>query len=86
MKREKPDLSFVNSALQQYGAHLTEQGVIATPKGDTNVKVRIQRGRLRFESVAMQGRLLASYAPTPESVCMFVERYWFWEKQKGETL
>ena len=71
--------SFIVEALSQYGATLSKNGYIVTEDGKvTQVRIVIKRGRVRMESV---GALLFSGPPTAETVCKFVERYWYWTKK-----
>lgn len=71
---------FIEDALAQYGATLSKNGHIITKLGQvTPVRPVIKRGRLRMEGI---GHLLFSGPPTAETVCEFVESYWYWVKNE----
>lgn len=75
----------VLNALSKYGATLTDDGFIVS-KGGKPTGVRILRksnkgkNRLLFDS---NGNTLASGGFTEEFISDFVEKFWFWEKDKA---
>lgn len=74
-------LDFVVSSLAKYGASLSPEGFIVSKTGTvTSVKPVVKGKRLRFEG--KDSSLIASGATTEKFVSEFVERYWYWEKQK----
>ncbi|WP_020396485.1 PLxRFG domain-containing protein [Thiolinea disciformis] len=75
-----PKLQFAHDALVPYGAALTDDGFVASGDKVTGVKAVIKDNRLRFELA--NGGLVSSGPLMPETVESFVEKYWFWKKQK----
>lgn len=73
-------LKVVKEALELYGSTLLEGGHIKSNKTDgaTGIRAVVQRKRLRFESAS--GQLFASGPISRDSVCGFVEKFWFWKK------
>ena len=66
------------NALQQYDAHLAEDGRIVRRGKTLGVVITEKKNRLRIESVA--GTLLASGPIEGRTVERFVESFWFWTK------
>lgn len=65
--------------LALYGAALSPDGFIVTPKGvKTRVRPIIYGKRLRARSDS--GELLYAGPAEPASLCAFVEKFWFWSK------
>ena len=69
----------VAQTLALYGARVLPDGRIAKGEKELYVRVAIERRRLKFK-IAASGNLIASFPTNPESVCAFVEKYWYWEK------
>ena len=70
----------VLDALTQYGATLSNDGLIQRSGKTMPVFVTIKKDRIRFESTS--SNLLASGPVAASTVEKFVESFWFWEKTK----
>jgi hypothetical protein len=69
----------ITSTLELYGATLSPTGRVITPGGvETGVTLKTKGKRLRAEDA--NGRLIYSGPAAPESVCRFVEEFWYWRK------
>lgn len=67
------------NTLALYGATLSPDGFIVTPKGvKTHVRPIIYGRRLRIRSGS--GELLYAGPAEPASLCAFIENFWFWSK------
>lgn len=77
-------MEVVQHALAAYGAHLdTVLGVencIIRRGQALSVRVKVSRGRIRFESAHVGHTLIASGPVAASTVEKFVEAFWFWEK------
>lgn len=68
----------VNQALAKYGAKLTADDKIE--RDGVVTKVGIKFARKRLEYCGSDGALqLATGPATAQSVCDFVERFWYWK-------
>ncbi len=73
--------AFLNLALAEYGASVTEEGLFQ--KGNRvipSVQIKIEKGRLRFEN-RMTGDLVMSGSLSSRTITRFVRKFWFWEKK-----
>ena len=68
------------TALARYGAHLTDDGRIATNEKVLGVRLEVRKGRLRALS-ASSGNLIASFPASRIGlgVADFVEHFWYWK-------
>ena len=79
---DNAQLEMIKRALALYGADLdSEDHCIVSKKGKTGVKAVVKRSRLRFEM--LDGSLLFSGGVTEKAVCVFVEKFWYWTKEKA---
>lgn len=70
--------TMIESTLKQYGASLTPDGAIISPKGNKmTVRPIIKKNRIRFEG---GGLTVMTASVTPQSIETFVEKYWLWSK------
>lgn len=72
----------VNDTLKQYGAKLDARGTIVRGKKPTLVRVESKDGRLYFRGASGQQQLLMSGPVESKTVEDFVEKFWFWAKEK----
>jgi hypothetical protein len=73
----------IDTALRQYGAHLTDDDHIAHGEKVLSVRFEISKGRLR--AVSNAGQLLASFPASKlaSGVADFVEKFWYWKRTSG---
>lgn len=73
------------NALSKYGASLSDSGFIIDKGGkETGVRVLLaSRGRNRMYFCSKDGFKFASGRITEEFISNFVEKFWFWEKDKA---
>ena len=71
----------IKRALALYGADLDSEDHCIVKKGKTGVKAVVKRSRLRFEM--LDGSLLFSGGVTEQAVSTFVEKFWYWTKDKA---
>lgn len=75
-------MEIINEALKEFGASLTEEGLIA--KGNRvipSIQVEVVKNRIRFVN-RMNGDLVMSGPVSKRTVSTFVKKFWFWEKIK----
>ena len=72
-------MEVIKETLKTYGADLNEVGEIISPRGKETGVILVKKGkRLRMEN---NSELVASGPFNPNTICSFVERFWFWEKR-----
>lgn len=69
----------ITNTLALYGATLSPDGFIVTPKGATTRVRPVLDGR-RLRVMSDSDELLYAGPAEPASLCTFVERFWYWEK------
>lgn len=71
---------FFNRTLADFGASVNKDDQFV--KGDkviTSVRIKIVKGRIRFEN-AMTDDLLMSGPISSDTIVSFVTKFWYWEK------
>ena len=66
----------VKQTLARYGASLSDDGYIVSPKQKTGIKITVKGKRLRFGDESMT---YGSGPIAPSAISMFVERFWYWK-------
>lgn len=72
----------VNDTLKQYGAKLDERGTIVRGEKTTLVRVESKGCRLYFRGASGRQISLMTGPVEPKTVEDFVEKFWFWTKEK----
>jgi hypothetical protein len=78
--KKSQDWSEYDKVSKDYGLSVDDSGQFINPeRGGTGVFLKIQKGRIRFESES--GALLASMPNHPLLISEFIEDFWHREKR-----